>query len=302
MILVTIEIKEELLRDIERETATKVRNSRISELSPEEQNEVEIILSYGNYNDIITEEDLTRLPNLKWIQLLSSGIDQLPLEKIKEKNVKLTTARGIHGIPISEHVFASLLYFTKKIPEYNRLKQLKEWKNEGTYELYGKLIGILGTGIIGREIANKAQAFGMIPYGVNRSGSQLEEFEEIYRINELEKYINNFDIIVSALPSTKETIHLVDKALIDKMKEGVIFVNVGRGDSVVEDDLHRAILNNKFKGVALDVFQEEPLPKESPLWELEDVIITPHVSSSTKMYLPRALDLFFDYFSKYNQS
>lgn len=302
MILVTPKMKSEYLAELASRTSMNVQNAKVSELTNEEKKEIEIILSYGNYGDEITATDLKMLSNLRWIQLLSSGTDQLPMQEIKERNIILTTARGIHGIPISEYVFATLLYFMKNIQLYNQLKSSRKWKMHGTDELFGKIIGIWGTGIIGREIAKKARTFGMISIGVNRSGQQLSEFDEVFPITELEKHINRFDVIASALPSNDGTIHLVNKELIDGMKDDVVFINVGRGDLVVETDLIQAILNDKFKGVALDVFEQEPLSKNSKLWELDNVIMTPHISASTSMYIPRALNLFYDYFNKYKQN
>lgn len=301
MILITPKLEEKFIEEIAYHTKMNVYNSPIASLTRLEKEKVEIIISYGNYGDDIFASDIQSLPNLKWINLLSSGTNHLPMEQIKTRNIKLTTSRGIHGIPISEYVFATLLYFIKRIEIFNQLKATKTWEMHKTEELYGKTIGILGTGAIGSEIGKRAKAFGMLPIGVNRSGQIIENFDEVYPISELEEQINRFDIIVSALPSTKETTHLVNKQLINKMKDNLIFINVGRGDLVVEADLLEAIIDEKFFCVVMDVFYEEPLPKDSKLWDCENVIITPHISSSTSKYIPRALSLFyqkFDLFTK----
>src|SRR5699024_823559 len=139
--------------------------------------------------DMITNEDISELPKLNWIHVLSSGTEQLPLDTIKDKDIILTTVRGIHGIPISEYVFTMLLYFTKCMPYYQQAQKDKRWNIQQTDELYGKTIGILGTGSIGTEVAKKAEVFGMIPYGVNRSGKSSRAFEKVYKVTALDDII-----------------------------------------------------------------------------------------------------------------
>jgi phosphoglycerate dehydrogenase-like enzyme len=267
----------------------------IIESLPEDiKKQTNIILTYGNYEDKLSEEDLRELPNLKWIQVLSSGTEQLPVSYLMQENILVTSVRGIHSIPISEYVFGMMLYFSKKINEFNIQKKEKNWAATiELIELYGKTVGILGTGHIGKEVAKKAKSFGMKTVGVNRSGGEIKNFDQIYTIENLSDVIGDFDYICSVLPSNSWSQGLVNRSLINRMKDGVTFINVGRGDLIVESDFLEALQTQKIRWAALDVFNEEPLDRKHPFWMVENLVMTPHASSITNMYLVRSLDIFF---------
>lgn len=304
MILCTSdEVNSEGVKRLMDETKEEVVQGEILSIPEEIRNQVKILLTYGNYHDSITEQDLGSLPNLKWIQVMSSGTEQLPLEFIASRNLVLTSARGVHALPISEYVFAMILFFAKKIEKYQYLKQRMVWNySEEMIELYGKTIGILGTGSIGRAIAEKAHAFGMVPIGVNRNGRDLEGFEKVYSFEQLEACLPQCDYLCAALPSTSQTGNLINAERIALMKEGVIFINVGRGDLIVEKDFIQAMQSGKIAGAALDVFRDEPLEYDHSLWHLENLVITPHASAKTNMYTQRVLDIFIkNYFHFKNE-
>ncbi|SFE58928.1 Phosphoglycerate dehydrogenase [Alteribacillus iranensis] len=303
MILCTTEDVESYRSEIKKETAdAEVFLGKINSLTEEEKEKIEIIISYGNYDDRLLEKDVKSLPNLRWIQIISSGVDQLPLEYLKRSNILVTTVKGIHRIPISEYVMAMILYFSKKIPEFYERKQQKHWDASiMLHELHGKTIGIWGTGHIGREVAAKSKAFGMKTVGVNRSGNQVEHFDDIYTIEQLQEVVGTFDYICSVLPSNPGTRGIVTSHLIEKMKDDVVFVNVGRGDLIVEEDFIEALKRKKISGAALDVFHREPLEENHPFWELDNVVITPHASAHSEMYARRALQIFYQNFKLFKQ-
>lgn len=258
-----------------------------------DRSKVSILISYGNYNDIITDEQLEGLPNLRWIQLLSAGYDTLPLGKLSERGVLLTSASGVHAKPIGEYVLSSILYFYKQLPLYMEHKRERIWDGSRTSEeLEDRTIGILGTGHIGSEIARKCKALGMRAIGLNTDGRAVSPFDRTASYEELETVLAASDIVCSVLPSTPATVGFMNARRFASMKDGAIFINVGRGDLVVEDDLLDAMKRGKFKGVALDVFREEPLPADHPFWRMNDLILTPHVSSKSDRYIDRCLDLF----------
>lgn len=302
LILCTTDALQPFSEEIGEKTRQPVAVRRIERLPEERRDQVRIVITFGNYDDSVSSEELRSLPRLEWIQVISSGIEQLPLEYLSERGILVTTARGIHRIPMSEYVFSALLYFAKKIPAYARLKRDKTWgRFETMEELYGKTIGILGTGQIGGEIAYKAKAFGMTTLGVNRSGRLVQHFDRIYPLSEWEHILPLCDYVCGILPSAPETKQLINRRTIEQMKDGVIFINVGRGDLVVEQDLVEALERGKIAGAALDVFAQEPLDRRHPLWELDNVIITPHASAKTPMYVPRSLDIFYRNYALFRQ-
>lgn len=258
-----------------------------------DKDKIKVLLTYGNYDDVITDTQLKQLPNLQWIQLLSAGYDTLPLETMAKRNIRLTTASGVHAKPISEYVLGMILYFYKDFPKYLSSKGKHHWDGtDEAEELEGKTIGILGTGHIGNEIARKSKALGMKSIGLNTDGRMVQGFDTVLPFHKIDELLSASDIVCSVLPSTSTTIGLMNKERFHVMKDGAIFINAGRGDLVIESDFLAAMKQGKFKGVALDVFAEEPLPPEHPLWDVDNLIITPHISARTNQYMNRCVDLF----------
>lgn len=303
IVFTTSDISCELQRAIANQTKSEVVQNKISKLNQKDKSKAEILITYGNFDDAITAEDISQLIHLKWIHVLSSGTEQLPKEAIRSRKIHVTSSKGIHAIPISEYVVCSILYFAKKIEEFRKLQKQRAWSySMGMSEIYGKTLGILGTGYIGREIAKKAKALGMSVIGVNRSGNHSDEFDQIYKVHKLKEILPAFDYICSVLPSTDETKHLIDRGTISHMKDGVIFINAGRGDVAVEKDLLESLRTGKISGAALDVFEEEPLESCHPFWAMENVLVTPHASARTEMYMERALNIFLDNFKYYQDN
>jgi phosphoglycerate dehydrogenase-like enzyme len=228
---------------------------------------------------------------LKWLQSWSAGVDSMPLELLKSRGILLTSANGVHAFPISETIFAFMLGLTRKLHTYVKNQQTKTWHHAHMgLELHDKTVGIIGVGAIGKETARIAKAFGMHVIGVRHSGKPEEFVDEMYTTDELNSLLPKCDYVVVTLPLTDETHQLFGESQFKQMKSSAFFINIGRGEIVVEADLIAALENGQLAGAGLDVFETEPLKVESPLWEMDNVIITPHTSGSTEHYDKRVIE------------
>lgn len=233
---------------------------------------------------------LDHAENLEWVQSWSAGIDSHPLEDFEKHKIKLTSANGVHAFPIAETIFALMLGWTRHIHTYTRQQQEKKWHHAGLkLELHGKKLALLGAGAIGKETAKIAKAFGMEVAGFRRSGEQEQYFDQMYKLDQLHDILPEADYVVITLPLTKETNNLFIKETFNKMKSESFLVNIGRGEIIDEEAMIHALKDGKIAGAGLDVFATEPLPEESPLWEMDNVIITPHTAGSTEYYNDRVI-------------
>ncbi|MEJ8306606.1 D-2-hydroxyacid dehydrogenase [Saccharibacillus sacchari] len=263
----------------------------IKEVTPEQIREADILVGWNRK----LEQAAVESDTLKWVQSWSAGVDYFPMDRFAEKNVLLTNSGGVHAIPISEHIFAVLLSMTRSLHRNIRSQVHGKWDKSGTYgEAAGLTMVIVGTGHIGRATAKLAKAFGMHTIGVRHSGRPEEYIDEMYQTDGIEEAFGKGDVIVNILPLTDDTRHFFDKASFGYMKKGSLFINVGRGPSVDTDALVAALDSGTLSGAALDVFEQEPLPEDHPLWKREDVIITPHVAGNTDHYDMRATEIFID--------
>lgn len=252
--------------------------------------EAEVLLTYG---EDLTEELIEKAENLKWIMVMSAGIEKMPLNICREKGILITNARGVHKIPMAEYTLSMMLHYVKQVKSLLAREEEENWdRNIPMDELSEKTILILGVGAIGGEIARLAKAFRMNTLGVNRSGTPVEFVDELYKMDEALHVISRADFVVSVLPSTAETIHFLTDEHFRLMKESAVFINIGRGDLVKEEVLLRALQENMIAHAFLDVFANEPLEKGHPFWKMENVTVTPHLSSITKNYLPRSFEIF----------
>ncbi|MEH7118438.1 D-2-hydroxyacid dehydrogenase [Neobacillus vireti] len=234
---------------------------------------------------------LTPESSLQWLQTWSAGVDSLPLEKLQSKNIKVTSANGVHAYPISETIFALMLGLTRKIHTYVKNQQTKTWDHAHlSLEIHGKTIGVIGVGEIGKETAKIAKAFGMTVLGVRHSGNPSDFVDEMYTPDQLDQLLPRCDYVVVTLPHTPETHHLFGAEQFKQMKPSAFFINIGRGEIVIEQELISALQEERIAGAGLDVFEKEPLGTDSPLWEMGNVIITPHTSGATEHYNKRVVE------------
>lgn len=252
--------------------------------------DAEVFVTYG---EDLTEELVLKTDKLKWIMVMSAGLEKMPFEACKQKGILVTNARGIHKVPMAEFTIGMMLQHVKQMKTLLENEREERWERKLPMgELYGKCLLILGIGAIGAEVARLAKAFQMKTIGVNRSGEEVQWADEIYTLEDFEKALPKADFIVSVLPSTEETKHLLEKRHFDMMKERAVFINIGRGDLVKEDVLIQALQENTIAHAYLDVFYNEPLAKGHPFWSMGNVTVTPHISSLTKNYMPRSFEIF----------
>lgn len=252
--------------------------------------DAEIFITYG---EDLTEEHIRKSDKLKWIMVMSAGLEKMPLSACLEKGIIVTNARGVHKIPMAEFTLSTMLQYVKNTKTLWKREEEANWDRRVPMEELGdKTLLILGVGAIGGEIARLAKAFRMNTIGINRSGSAVDYVDELYRLEEMSQLLPRADFIVSVLPSTVETTYLLTYEHFQLMKETAVFINIGRGNLVRDEVLVRVMEENQIAHAYLDVFEMEPLPKEHPLWKMENVTVTPHISSLTKNYLPRSFEIF----------
>jgi glyoxylate/hydroxypyruvate reductase A len=233
--------------------------------------EAEIILTWK-----IPDELLKKAKSLKWFASLGAGTEHLVKNPHIPGSIPFTKVT-VYGEMMAEYVFAYLLYFTRDLSKYFLDQRQKIWEQRRPERLRGKVLGILGLGSIGKEIAKRGKQFGMEVIGLKRNPEPVENVDQVFGPKDLEKMIPQVDYLIVALPLTPETNHFIGERELSLLKEGTILINIGRGKTIDERVLTLALKNGKIKAI-LDVFEEEPLSPESELWNLENVIITPHVS------------------------
>jgi len=238
---------------------------------------------------------LQRAPHLKWLQVTSAGVDRYVTAELKDSQVILTNVSGIHATPIGEFVLTFMLMFAKKMPYAYEIKQKKQWDRYAASVLRGKTVGIVGLGHIGKEVARLSKAFGMQVIATRRAAKTMTKTRNVDMLlpsSWLPKLLSQSDFVVITLPLTDETRNMFSDAQFRLMKESAYIINIGRGPIIDEPALIRALDENQIAGAGLDVFSQEPLPAISPLWEMPNVIMTPHVSGGQEDYEKEANKIF----------
>ena len=229
-------------------------------------------------NGLFLHHPVERFVNLRYIQLTSAGYDRIPMDYIQEKGITIHNARGVYSIPMAEFAVGGVLQLYKQSGFFfeNRTKGLWQ-KHRGLLELYGKTVCIIGCGSVGTECARRFAAFGCKVIGVGRKERKDPVFHSVRSIQCLEELLPEMDIVLLSCPLTEESRHLINEQRLSRMKQGAVLVNIARG-AVVDTEALTRWLQEKRGAAVLDVFEEEPLSGNSPLWQLENVILTPHNS------------------------
>ncbi len=236
---------------------------------------------------------------LKWIHALSAGVENLLAPVQEDRTLLLTNSKGIHGIPVSEHVLSLMLAFTRGLNIFIRNQEQRLWQRSPVDELHDKTIAIVGLGSIGRELAKKAKCFSMHVIATKQTPTRELFVDRLYPPEQLDEMLAEADFVVASLPLLPETSRLFSLERFQKMKSSAYFINISRGSIVNENDLITALQEKVIKGAALDVFEEEPLSETSPLWEMSNVIITPHLAALSPNYMERAIKLFGENLERY---
>ncbi len=252
--------------------------------------------------------DHTRLvlqgKHLRWIQQWGAGADWLLHNpEAVQLDFVLTNASGVHAIPISEHILAMLLAFARGLPNAIRAQLEKQWKgpdDSEVFELAGKTLLLIGTGAIGARTARLAAAFDMQVFGIRRNPAEtLEGVKTMFAPNRLIELLPRADFVVLTVPLTAETTGMIGRRELGAMKPSAFIVNIGRGGTIEEQVLIEALREGWIAGAGLDVFEAEPLPEDSPLWSMQNVLITAHYAGITPQYHTRAMTIFLDNLRRY---
>jgi len=241
---------------------------------------------------------LPDLTQLKWAQAIYAGVEPL-VDPSQRRDYVLTNARGVFGEWMSEYVFGYLLFLEKKMQDRMKAQQAREWKRDEAGTLRGKTIGLLGVGSIGAHLAGTAKHFGMRVRGFTRGSETSPEVDQYFHGKDLLKFGDGLDYLVSVLPRTKETNKLVDEAFLNALPKHAIFVNVGRGNSVDEAALAKALNEGRLAAAVLDVFEKEPVPPEHPFWTTPNLYMTYHTSAIS--YPEDMTRLFVENYSLYRE-
>lgn len=229
---------------------------------------------------------------LRWVQSISAGIEQFPVEAFGEKGVVLTSARGVHGPQVAEHAFALLLSLTRVVGVSMRDAERRVWKPRMGEELGGKVLGVLGLGAIGEEIARRGVAWGMEVIGTKAHPAGYRGCAaRVYPPEQTIEVFRRAQVVISVLPDTPDTRGIIGEEALAALGRGWV-VNVGRGSAVDTGALLEALDRGELQGAGLDVFEEEPLPPDSPLWTHPRVVITPHIAGLSPRYGPRLAEIF----------
>ncbi len=247
---------------------------------------------------------LPRARSLRWFQQWGAGADWLlRYPQVADQDFVLTNTSGLHAIPISEHIMAFLLALARGLPQAIHAQERGEWQRDETqtiFELSGRIMLLIGVGAIGERTAQLAAALGMRVWGIRADPRQSAAgVEAMYGRDRLPQLLPQADFVVLTVPLTTQTRGMIGEAELRAMKKTAYLVNIGRGGTVQEDALIRALQEGWIAGAGLDVFEQEPLPAHSPLWQMEQVIITAHYAGRTPLYQERAMRIFLDNLRRY---
>jgi len=229
-------------------------------------------------NSLFLSHSINRFSNLRYIQLTSAGFDRVPLGYINQHNIKINNARGVYSAPMAEYAIAGVLSLYKSQRFFAEKQKEHRWeKKRDLRELSGQKVCIFGCGSVGAECAKRFNAFDCLVWGIDIRVPEDESFSCVYQLSDSRSVLAESDIVIITLPLTEETHHMFSKEMFEAMKPGAVVVNIARGALVDTGALIEA-LKNKLSGAVLDVFEEEPLNEDNPLWDMENVVITPHNS------------------------
>lgn len=258
--------------------------------------DVEILVCYQAFKRLNIDD----FPALKWIQLTSMGFEQVPEDQVTDRGILVTNNRGGYSIPMGEWVVLNILELIKNRKNAYENQADKKWKIDFSItELYKKKIAFIGTGDIAKEAVKRLQGFDVEIIGVNTNGRNVDGFDQCFPLDQLGDVLGQSDVVVICLPHTDKTEHILNKEMLAKMKKDACLINVSRGAIIKEQDLINHLEEGNLKGVALDVFEIEPLPQDNKLWEIDRVVITAHNSWVSEEIEQRRWELILENLKRY---
>lgn len=285
-------------------TQVRAVSERLELLTPEELDaEPELVgeleIAFGG----LSRAQIPEAKKLKWLQTAGAGVNGLLTPELRDRDLLLTNASGIHAEPITEHMFGMLLMVTRRLAEAWDQQKTRQWKSydfgANVTLLSGKTLGVLGVGAIGGHSAKVGQAFGMRVLGLRRTGEPHPCVERMYTDADRLEFFRECDVVMNSLPLTEKTRHAMNWDEFAALKPGAIVVNTGRGGTINTDALLDSLRRGRLGAALLDVTDPEPLPEDHPLWTMENVYITPHMSGSHPGYDERAGKIFLENLRRY---
>lgn len=230
-------------------------------------------------NGLFLHHDIRYFTSLRYIQLTSAGFDRVDVDYINAHNISLFNARGVYSVPMAEYALCGVLQLLKNTRFFDKNQKEHLWiKNRAMLELYGKTVCIVGCGNVGTECAKRFKAFGCNVIGVDLFPREDENYSIIYPLQKLKDVLTDAFVTVLTLPLTDESYHIINADVLSSLPYGAILVNIARGGVIDTTALVNALSNGSVGGAVLDVFEDEPLNEDSPLWDMNNVIVTPHNS------------------------
>jgi len=246
---------------------------------------------------------LPAMKNLKWLFNVGAGVDRLPFSTLKEHGIRVANAPNISNDAMSDYAIGAMMMFSCNFIEMIRCQHEHFWKPYVyTQTLKGQTVLIVGAGKIGKSIALKAKAFGMGVLGIRWHKQQDSDFDYVGGADEIYSLCGKADFIISTLPATDKTVGFFDNTVFASMKKTAVFINISRGKVVCVQDLIDSLDNGVIKGAVVDTFEKEPLPKDDPLWDAKNIVITPHSSGRIEGFVDKALEVFIDNYRAYMQN
>ena len=262
----------------------------------------EVLFAWG-----LARRHVDKADALRWLHTPLAGVDRVLNPDLVKSPIRVTSSRGVNSVAVAEHTLGLILAMTRGIADSVRARDEKRWAQQDLYgrqppldELHGKLLGILGLGDIGRQLAVRARALGMRVWGLVRTARPAPDcVDRLLAAGKEDTLLRESDVLVLAVPLTRATHGLIGERQLRSMKHSALLVNIGRGELVQESALVRALREGWIAGAGLDVFAREPLPPASPLWSLPQVVMTPHVAGTHPQYMARSADLFLQNLKRY---
>ncbi len=274
--------------------------------------ELKVVESSSNYSSLLKESEIVfgwpktdfvkKSEKLKWLHLPSAGVDRYADKEIyQNQDIKLTNSSGVYGKPIAEHVFAMIMAHSRNLIDYAYDKKEKKWQRKNEIkDFFNSTVGILGLGDIGTTIAKRAKAWGAEVLALKRTMTELPDYvDQIYLNQDLDKLLKKSDYVILTLPGTPATEGIIGREEFQLMKNSAFIINIGRGTLIKQDDLIEALQEGEIAGAGLDVTEPEPLPAANKLWEMENVILTPHTSGFSPTNDQRRYEIFKDNLKRY---
>jgi phosphoglycerate dehydrogenase-like enzyme len=244
-----------------------------------------------------------RADNLKWVHFASAGVEKSLSPALLSRKIKLTCSRGLHAATIAEYVLMQMLAFTKNMRRAYKFQDERRWGFEellaGKFDLEGKAVAIIGLGSIGRRVARLAKAFDMRVIGTAKKPRRIRNVDKTLPPSKLGQCLGAADFVVLSVPLTDKTLHFIGREELAAMKASAFLINIGRGKLIDQAALIEALENKRIAGAALDVFEAEPLPADSPLWVMENVSVTPHYSGMAEGLWVKVTKLFCENAKRY---